>query len=1097
MKKYLMSFILLVSSIIGYSQTYLGETSILPAAASVTTRLAWPFIAPATGTLDEISIYYSLSGISAKQFYMAVYDNNISNAPGVLLGVTAELTTTSENRWHTAPLTSVTPTITVGDTIWLSAVFSAGSSVAYSSSNGSIGVNRRASTQTFSSGMPNPFGASSSAAGTASIYAHYTAGLSDYNPVIGRDVKPGYRDVEQKPTIDGKIVYFKKKTPHPITPVFYQLDPLNIGINATIGTEDYDGVCPDGMDRLIDTDCAINDFVYAPLRKLKSSSDYTNIVYIDPSYTGLEMGSLGQPYNSFSDFTIVTNTAYLLKRSTTLTHSEQITISVNNVLIGAYGVGNRPQLKTTSDINTFYITGDGCTIRDLHPQNLFSPKNTTNAHSPFQVSNAVNLDIYNNEIEYAHMGIRTGGGSTGMRIIGNTIHNIYLDGGYFQNQNYTEVAWNNVYNINQSYFDNTDASYSSGDGFQFAGASSQWREAWLHHNNIDRSDEANKADIMFTNSTVDVNDKVIIEYNKLKAPNTDGSGAQAINASGPYLKGIFNNEFTAEDWNTAGLFGGSSGDSIVGNLFTGYNKAYEGGNDVVISHNTFYDNDTAIYRSSGNISKFYNNLFYNNRNEIVGIGVTDSSKNYNQNPSFVDELTKNFMLKSSSNMINKGFTLTYGLYDINGTKRPVGPLRDIGAYEYTTALQDTSKITILFAENFNDLPAGSILKNTITNRWQAVVPNFRENNQSIVSKTPVDKVFRSKYEVGDCTTNQGIEIGIILDSVYRELYMDVNVCYSSNYDTEHTVNNTYGGKSPNGGFWGGNHWNVDNDPWIIDTIGDLHGWAAHNGAGSGTNARLFSYIYEIRTWNKQYNFALTYGGQCHTYTKRVKVNDPGEKNAIVASYVDGVLTQQIDTLWFQSVTQLNSALQNIEGAIIKHSLNNCSDELIYVDIDNIVVYTKGINNPEYVAGAAPTGHIITPLSGTITTNVFQDPILFNETRTSNSGIIKSHYTGGSFHPSTDVSTIYTKSVNNVSGDKYIKFTKWHDGLLNTDAETGMWIKIYSGIGTSGTLLYTFDEDTYNGIPTLNQEYPVPTSFTIEYHPSNDRDLGFSLDYYLQ
>jgi len=402
----------------------------------------------------------------------------------------------------------------------------------------------------------------------------------------------------------------------------------------------------------------------------------------------------------------------------------------------------------------------------------------------------------------------------------------------------------------------------------------------------------------------------------------------------------------------------------------------------------------------------------------------------------------------------------------------------------------------LFADNLNDLPTGTITSNTIVNRWQAIMPNFREDNQSIIDNAG-NKFLRSKYDIGDCTTNQGIEVGIMLDTVYPELYMDVKVCYSSNYDSEHTVNNTYGGKVPSGGVWGGNHWNVINDPWVIDTIGDLHGWSAHNGMGSGAPSRIYSYVYEIRTWNIQLNYGNTNNGSCITYTKRVKVNTPGQKNAIVATYKDGVLAQQTDTLWFQSVTQLNNHLGFIEGGVIKHSLNNCSDELIYADIDDIVIYTKGPEHPEYLPGVAPEGHTITPLSGTIATNVFPDPIMFNETRTTASGTLKSHYTGSSFHPDKEDGTTYTKVVNNAAGAKYLKFTFWHDGVNNSSAAAGMWVKVYSGVGTGGTVLYTFDEDGWSGIPTINHEYSVPTSFTIEFHPSTDLDLGFKADYYLQ
>jgi hypothetical protein len=215
MKKYLISFILLVSSIIGYSQSYLGETNVLGGISDATTRVAFPFVAPAIGTLDQVCFYYNISGLSDRKVLVAVYDNGMTLNPTTRMGVTDTIVLTSSSGWKCEPLLTKTASINTNDTIWLSIVSDKSLFLARSDVNGSIGINRKAasSNAAFINGMPTPFGTTTSSAGSASIYAHYTSETSNYNPVTGRDVRPSYKGVEQRPSSSGNIVYFKKKAP--------------------------------------------------------------------------------------------------------------------------------------------------------------------------------------------------------------------------------------------------------------------------------------------------------------------------------------------------------------------------------------------------------------------------------------------------------------------------------------------------------------------------------------------------------------------------------------------------------------------------------------------------------------------------------------------------------------------------------------------------------------------------------------------------------------------------------------------------------------------------------------------------------------------
>jgi hypothetical protein len=243
MKKYLIGLILLISSVIGYSQTYLGETSILPGTSDATTRYAYPFVAPATGTLDEVYFYYNITGLSSRKVLVAVYDNSYTFTPSSRLGITDTIVlATNTSGWKSASLLSPTTTITTNDTIWLAIVSDKALFLATSTVNGSVGINRRTVTtnNTFAYGLPNPFGTSSSTPGTASIYAHYSITGASYTPVTGRDVWAKYRGANQITSAKGSLLYFKKKSPPPSTDSvkMYIQEDFESWTNATVQSKD-------------------------------------------------------------------------------------------------------------------------------------------------------------------------------------------------------------------------------------------------------------------------------------------------------------------------------------------------------------------------------------------------------------------------------------------------------------------------------------------------------------------------------------------------------------------------------------------------------------------------------------------------------------------------------------------------------------------------------------------------------------------------------------------------------------------------------------------------------------------------------------------
>ena len=74
--------------------------------------------------------------------------------------------------------------------------------------------------------------------------------------------------------------------------------------------------------------------------EIPTAEDYSNIVYIDPGAPAGGNGTIENPFNTLNGITIVPNTAYLLKAGTIL--NERINKVWNNVLVGSYGVGEKP-----------------------------------------------------------------------------------------------------------------------------------------------------------------------------------------------------------------------------------------------------------------------------------------------------------------------------------------------------------------------------------------------------------------------------------------------------------------------------------------------------------------------------------------------------------------------------------------------------------------------------------------------------------------------------------------------------------------------------------------------------------------------------------
>jgi hypothetical protein len=170
----LSAIFLYVDNTVGNEKSKMGNETVFASTSTMGNRRAMPFTMPEDGTIESITIYHE--GGSG-DVILAVYDGQ--PLPDNRLAVTAQTAVQGSAGWQTIGLT--TPVFVYGGTrIWLAWVFQNNPGIRYEV--GSPG--RAQSSQSWSGGMPDPFGASSQSDYVYSIYATYStdAPVDDLDP---------------------------------------------------------------------------------------------------------------------------------------------------------------------------------------------------------------------------------------------------------------------------------------------------------------------------------------------------------------------------------------------------------------------------------------------------------------------------------------------------------------------------------------------------------------------------------------------------------------------------------------------------------------------------------------------------------------------------------------------------------------------------------------------------------------------------------------------------------------------------------------------------------------------------------------------------
>ncbi|NIM15164.1 MAG: PKD domain-containing protein [Candidatus Aminicenantes bacterium] len=151
-----------------------GNTTVFGSTSVSINRRAMPFTMPENGYINSVTMYH-VGGSGG--LILGVYDGE--GTPQNRLGVTPTTTINTSAGWQTINLTG-SAYVAGGSTVWLAWVYESNPGIAYQT--GSPG--RFQSGDTWSGGMPDPFGSGTQASYLYSIYATYTpAGGPTYGNV--------------------------------------------------------------------------------------------------------------------------------------------------------------------------------------------------------------------------------------------------------------------------------------------------------------------------------------------------------------------------------------------------------------------------------------------------------------------------------------------------------------------------------------------------------------------------------------------------------------------------------------------------------------------------------------------------------------------------------------------------------------------------------------------------------------------------------------------------------------------------------------------------------------------------------------------------
>ncbi len=432
-------------------------------------------------------------------------------------------------------------------------------------------------------------------------------------------------------------------------------------------------------------------------------------VYIDPSYTGsTQNGTLQNPYKSWSSITWTNGTTYLQKASTTYNTSGSLIItSKNNITLGAYGTGDKPQIISSGGNSSKVIDITSCYNMVITGLEVASTTGQVTAAVIIDGTGSSNNLIDDCILRDVQWGIRILTTSAGNRILNCEVYNTQDDGIYIKDTPDIEIGYCNVYNVNLKYFVNPDQSYSPGDNIQIASTNSH--NFYVHHNTLDHSTTGNKfcfiawgnnySGILENNTMIGnpnqttscvylspTTSSVTVRYNTFKDGNY-GIYAYVTNFNAYYNDFIHNRTAICVLNNYHML--------AENNVFyDNVNTCISGlpGSNVISKNNIFHiSGNTKAYSTYGSLTSNYNTFNTQYSGFINGYGTLSawrsaSGQDQNSmvaNPMFSNPSAHDFTLQQNSPCINAGLMCGYN-QDHFGNAVPHGNSSDIGFHEYAS-----------------------------------------------------------------------------------------------------------------------------------------------------------------------------------------------------------------------------------------------------------------------------------------------------------------------------------------------------------------------------------------------------------------------------
>ena len=409
-----------------------------------------------------------------------------------------------------------------------------------------------------------------------------------------------------------------------------------------------------------DWDSSINAYNCPDENHINFSS---GIIYIDPDSPTNGVGTIGDPMNVWP--TLAANTAYLQKRGTSIAASGLNSITIDYVLIGAYGIGEDRPIIT----NTIEIEGEGNVIRNIQAEGHINI-----ADWPYY--DAGNCWVYKCECEKIEVFQHD------LKIIGNKVHGADTDGlwssgsdqGHYIYDN--EWAYNIVYDVNTNWYPGVSESDAPGDGFQLNINDS----VHVHHNIIDRSTTGNK----FC-GLVGCSDGgrafALIENNVFFLPMDTPGGGAGIYFTG-VIDGIFrNNKFIGEEDNSlsAIYINSNTADvTICGNYFEDTGKTFDNATSIAFN-NTLID---VTSHDGANIATCENNIIWGSGSLSSSNLIIDATTQLDT--LFVDPTNQDYRIKSTVTLTPvsaySGTNNSYWIVDANGVNVSSNTAEEYGAF---------------------------------------------------------------------------------------------------------------------------------------------------------------------------------------------------------------------------------------------------------------------------------------------------------------------------------------------------------------------------------------------------------------------------------